>query len=170
MIIFLISYLICNMFLWVDPGVRKLWYALIDANKKVIDAGILLSDEKSPTRMDQFARMHDIYEFFVELIAKYPIRAVAMEKLFFTTSNQNNAEYVYGVRGSLGMLFRKHTIPLYEYTPPQLKKSITGSGLASKRAMQLMTQKLFSLEQAPTRHDTADALWLARLALQKTKK
>jgi len=59
---------------------------------------VILSDEKSPTRDDQFARMVDIFVFFEELIDAYPIRAVGIEKLFFTARNQNNAEFVYGVR------------------------------------------------------------------------
>ncbi|USN55534.1 MAG: hypothetical protein H6765_02855 [Candidatus Peribacteria bacterium] len=68
-----------------------------------MDAGVLLLDEKSPTRMDQFARMHEIYEFFTTMLEqdKQPIQAVAIEKLFFTKYNQSNAEFVYGVRGSL---------------------------------------------------------------------
>lgn len=157
------------MYLGIDPGIRKLWYALIDHQQKIVDAGVLLLDEKKPTRMDQFARMHEIYEFFVNMLEKekQPIKAVAMEKLFFTKYNQSNAEFVYGVRWSLGMLFRKHTIPLYEYTPNQLKQYITGNGRASKELMQQMAMKLFDLDEMPKWHDTADALWLARLASRK---
>ncbi|USN55533.1 MAG: crossover junction endodeoxyribonuclease RuvC [Candidatus Peribacteria bacterium] len=56
------------------------------------------------------------------------------------------------------MLFRKHTIPIYEYTPNQLKQYITGNGKASKVLMQQMAMKLFHLDAVPKRHDTADAL------------
>ena len=50
-------------YLWIDPWVRKLGYALIDDDLKIIDAGILLQDKKSPTREDQFNRANQILEF-----------------------------------------------------------------------------------------------------------
>gem|GEM_PF-3395032 len=59
---------------------------------------MILADDKSPNRLDQFARMVDISQFFDEYLSKYPIKAVGMEKLFFTHRNQTNAEFVYGVR------------------------------------------------------------------------
>lgn len=149
------------MYLWIDPWIRKLGYALINADRTIVDAGVLILDVKSPTRMDQFARMHEIYEFFDKLVKKHPIRAVAIEKLYFTHSNQSNAEFVYGIRWALAMLFRKHTIPIHEWTPPQLKKYITWNGLASKEAMVRMITKLYGLQEAPKWHDTADALGLA---------
>ena len=51
------------MYLGIDPGVRKLWYALIDDNLNIIDAWILLQDKKSPTREDQFQRANQIFEY-----------------------------------------------------------------------------------------------------------
>ncbi len=149
------------MYLGIDPGIRKLGYALVSEDLQIVDAGILLQDQKSPTRQDQFARMHEIYTFFETMVDTHPIRFIAMEKLFFTKQNQANAEFVYGIRGALGMLFRKHTIPLHEYTPNQLKKYVTGNGKAAKESMQHMIQKLYHLEEMPERHDTADALGLA---------
>lgn len=155
-------------FLWIDPGIRKLWYALIDHDMTVIEAGVLLQDEKELTREKQFVRMEKIYTFFVSMLQQYTLESIAMEKLYFTDRNMNNAEFVYGIRGALAMLFSTHHIPLYEYTPNELKKRITGTGTASKELMMQVTTRLFSLENAPKRHDTSDALGLARLALQKT--
>ena len=51
-------------YLGIDPWVRKLGYALIDDDLKIIDAGILLQDQKSPTREDQFNRANQIFDFF----------------------------------------------------------------------------------------------------------
>jgi Holliday junction resolvasome RuvABC endonuclease subunit len=65
---------------------------------RIIDAGILLQDKKSPTREDQFQRANQILEFFEKLLKKYSIEKVAMEKLFFTDYNQSNAEFVYAIR------------------------------------------------------------------------
>jgi Holliday junction resolvasome RuvABC endonuclease subunit len=64
----------------------------------IIDAGILLQEKKSPTRTDQFERVSQIFDFFEKLIATHSIECVAIEQLFFTTYNQNNAEFVYAIR------------------------------------------------------------------------
>jgi len=84
--------------LGIDPGVRKLGYALIDKDLSIKDAGILLQDQKAPTRKDQFTRVKEIYNFFEKLVKKHKIDVVSIEKLFFTRFNQSNAEFVYGIR------------------------------------------------------------------------
>ncbi|MBR4634290.1 hypothetical protein IKO50_05100 [bacterium] len=71
---------------------------MIDDDLKIIDAGILLQDQKSPTREDQFNRANQIFDFFLEMLEKYPIERISMEKLFFTDYNQSNAEFVYAIR------------------------------------------------------------------------
>lgn len=157
------------MYLWIDPGIRKLWYWLIDSDGAVVTSGVLLSDEKSPTRDDQRARMVDIFVFFEALIEQYPIQAVGIEKLFFN-ANQNNAEFVYGIRWALCMMFRKHTIPIMEWTPQQIKKHITGNGTASKELMLAVIQKIFTLtSEELKRHDAADALGIALMVKQKVE-
>ena len=55
------------MILWIDPGVRKLWYAIITDELKVIDSGILLQKKESPNREDQFNRMIEIEDYFKKL-------------------------------------------------------------------------------------------------------
>jgi Holliday junction resolvasome RuvABC endonuclease subunit len=70
----------------------------VDNDLKIIDAGILLQDKKSPTREDQFQRANQILEFFERMLKKYDVEKVAMEKLFFTDYNQSNAEFVYAIR------------------------------------------------------------------------
>ena len=81
-----------------------------------------------------------------------------MEKLFFTDQNQNNAEFVYGIRGALAMMFSVHQIPLIEYTPNEIKKAVTGNGKANKVQVQRAVQKRFKLSEPPEPHDAADAL------------
>lgn len=155
------------MLLWIDPGIRKLWYALTTTDLQVIDAGILLLDQKAPTREDQFKRMEQIFDYFAKMTQEQTITAVGMEKLYFTKFNQSNAEFVYGIRWALAMQFTKQHIPLYERTPNQLKKAITWNGKAGKEQMVRMITRLFQLETAPERHDAADALGLCLMVKQK---
>ncbi len=157
------------MILWIDPWIRKIWYALIHSNLLIEDAWILLLDQKSPSRLDQFNRMEQIYDFFVELTETYQIDAVWIEKLYFTQYNQSNAEFVYGIRWALAMYFQKQAYELYEWTPKEIKKRITWNWAASKLQMQQSIQKLFSLDHLPDPHDAADALWLCRMIHNKKK-
>ncbi|MDR0860086.1 MAG: crossover junction endodeoxyribonuclease RuvC [Candidatus Peribacteria bacterium] len=129
-----------------------------------MDAGILLQEKKSPTREDQFQRIIQIYDFFEKLITDYEITCVSMEKLFFTSFNQNNAEFVYAIRGALMMLFLKNSLPVQEYTPIEVKKYITGNGKADKMLVQKTIMRFFKLADLPKFNDVADALGLAYLA------
>ena len=151
-------------YLGIDPWVRKLWYALIDENMKIIDAWILLQNKKSPTREDQFERANQILDFFEKLLKKYQIEKIAMEKLFFTDYNQNNAEFVYAIRWALMMLFLRKNIPVLEFTPIELKKFITWNGKADKMLVQKTIMRFYKLQDIPEYNDAADAFWFAYLA------
>ena len=152
------------MYLGIDPGVRKLWYALIDDNLNIVDAWILLQDKKSPTREDQFQRANQIFDFFTDMLDKYNIEKVAIEKLFFTDYNQSNAEFVYAIRWALMMLFLRKNIKVLEYTPIELKKFITWNGKADKMLVQKTIRRFYKLQDIPEYNDAADALWFAYLA------
>ena len=152
------------MILWIDPWVRKLGYALIKQNLEVVDSGILLLEKKSPTREDQFNRMREIEDYFIKLIKKNKIQTMCMEKLFFTKFNQNNAEFVFGIRAILITLCLKNNIKIKEFTPIELKKFITGNGKAEKQLVQKCIMKLYNLKDFPEFNDAADALALAYIA------
>lgn len=158
------------MILWIDPWIRKLWYALTTDTLEIVDAWILLLDKKAPTREDQFDRMEQIYDFFVKMCEEHPITAVWIEKLYFTKYNQSNAEFVYGIRWALAMHFQKTGMKVYEWTPKEIKKWVTGNGMAWKALVQTMIQKLFRLEELPEPHDAADALWLCWMVHSMQKK
>ena len=139
---------------------------MITDDLKIIDSGILLQKQVAPQREDQFERMIQIAKFFEELFAKFQIQTVAMEKLFFTKFNQNNAEFVYGVRAILITMAMKKGCRIKEFTPIELKKYITGNGKAEKLLVQKMTMKLYKLQDLPEYNDAADALGLAYLAMR----
>ena len=139
---------------------------MITDDLKIIDSGILLQKQVAPQREDQFERMIQIANFFEELFAKFQIQTVAMEKLFFTKFNQNNAEFVYGIRAILITMAMKKGCHIKEFTPIELKKYITGNGKAEKLLVQKMTMKFYKLQDLPEYNDAADALGLAYLAMR----
>ena len=155
------------MILGIDPWIRKLGYALIKKDLEIVDAGVLLLEEKFPNRQSQFKRMLEIYNFFEKLIKKNKIRIISIEKLFFTRFNQANAEFVYGMRWLILMLAVKNKIEIVEYAPIQLKKFVTGNGKAEKILVQRCVMKLFGLKELPKPADVADALGLARIVSKK---
>jgi len=129
-----------------------------------VESGILLLEKKSPTRQDQFERMTEIETFFIKLIKKHKIQTVCMEELFFTRFNQNNAEFVYGIRAILITLCLRNKVKIKELTPIQLKKYITGNSKADKKIVQNCIMKIFNLQECPEYNDAADALALAYIA------
>lgn len=149
------------MILWIDPWIKKLWFALIKQNLQIIEAGILELEKKKFDRVEQYHRMLEIHDFFEKLIKKYKITKISMEKYFITTFNLKNAEFIYGMRWVILTLALKNNIQIDEYTPIELKKRITGNWKADKKLVQRFVTKLFKLQDTPEFHDTADALALA---------
>lgn len=149
------------MILWIDPWIKKLWYALIQKDLKIIDAGILEMDQKKFDRVEQYCRMLEIHNFFEQTIKNHKIKKVVMEKYFITSFNLKNAEFIYGMRWVILTLALKNNIEIEEYTPIELKKRITWNWKANKELMQKFVTKHFHLKDSPLFHDAADALWLA---------
>lgn len=159
--------------LGIDPWFRKLWYAIIDSDLNIIDWGILLSEKHTvktdtshniqihtnhnPNRL----RVHNIYNYFLQMSKDHKIDRVVIEKLFFMDSNRDNAERVYAVRWILINLFMSLWIEVLEFTPIQVKKYITWNGKAGKLLVQKIIQNIYQLDEMPEFNDTADALWLA---------
>jgi len=158
------------MILGIDPGVRKIWYAIIDFDKTIVKAGILLQNIEKPNRMDYFQRIQNIKVFFEKIQKDFVIDCVCIEKLFFTKFNQKNAEFVFGIRAILiSMFLDSLDWRLFEYSPIELKKNITWNGNANKELVMKMIQQIYNLTDFPDLDDACDALGLAYLGYTQTK-
>ena len=105
-------------------------------------------------------RLADIYDGITEIITRYQPQAMAVEKLFFNT-NTTTAIMVAEARGCILLAARKAGLPVYEYTPLQVKQAVTGYGRAEKKQIQEMIRILLHLDAVPKPDDTADALAMA---------
>jgi crossover junction endodeoxyribonuclease RuvC len=94
------------------------------------------------------------------LFERYQPDVMAIEKLFFNT-NTTTAIMVAEARGCILLAARQAGVKVYEYTPLQVKQSVTGYGRAEKKQIQEMTRLLLGLQKIPKPDDTADALALA---------
>jgi len=143
----------------IDPG-----YAIVGCgvvryergNFSLIGYGAVTTDKDMPFNK----RLKKIYDDLTELLLRFKPDAVSMERLYFNT-NQKTAIDVAQARGVAVLAVENAGIPLYEYTPLQVKQSIVGYGRAEKIQVQNMTKMFLKLDKIPKPDDAADALALA---------
>jgi len=105
-------------------------------------------------------RLKQINSDVSELIETFKPDAIAVEELFFNT-NQKTAVAVAHGRAAIILAGEEHGIPMFEYTPLQVKKAVAGYGRATKTQVMEMVKRLLSMEQIPKPDDAADALAIA---------
>lgn len=145
--------------LGIDPGYATIGYGIVDYNNfhfKTVGFGAVTTspDEPFPKRLEH------IYEDLTTIIARYKPDDISIEKLFFNT-NTSTAIDVAQARGVILLAATQNGLDVFEYTPLQVKQSITGYGRAEKRQVMEMVKNLLDLSAVPRPDDTADALALA---------
>ena len=114
----------------------------------------------TPAGMNTVDRLKKIYDEMAMLIDKHKPDAMAIEELFFN-SNQKTAINVAQARGVILIAAANKGVPVREYTPLQVKQSVTGHGRADKKQIQEMVKLILHLNVIPKPDDAADALALA---------
>lgn len=150
--------------LGIDPGTATTGYGIIEITKskdqpKLIDFGVISTKPKLPDA----ERLQILVDDIFKLIKKYKPACVGIERLFFTT-NQKTVMTVSQARGAILYIIQKNKIPIFEFTPLQVKSFICGYGKAEKKQVQYMVQKTFKLKTLPKPDDAADALAVALCA------
>jgi len=143
----------------IDPGTGILGFGvvdIIDGKAKLIDAGVITTPAHTP--LDE--RLEDIFDSLQEIIASTKPDCMSIEKLFFA-KNVTTAISVSHARGVAMLVGRKNGLSIYEYTPLQIKQTITGYGKADKKQIQEMIKIQLGLKQIPKPDDAADALAVA---------
>lgn len=145
--------------LGLDPGTATTGWGLVNEEKKQckLEAFGCINTNKNQPEPN---RLLEIAVDLESLLKKYRPDEVAIEDLFFY-KNLKTAIKVAQSRGVLIVICRKCKIPVFEYTPLQIKQAITGYGRAEKSQVQVMVKNLLSLEQVPKPDDAADALAVA---------
>ncbi len=142
--------------LGIDPGYAIVGYGVIECigNRYIAKQydSIFTYPESSFEE-----RLNIIFENITELIKKYHPDAMAIEKLYFQ-NNHKTAIDVAQARGVIILAASRENVPIYEYTPLQIKSSVTGYGKAQKQQVMQMVKRLLGLKEIPKPDDTADAL------------
>lgn len=140
----------------IDPGTGILGFGVVEVTKtgfKMIDAGVITTPAHTP----HDERLEDIYNGLTEIMTATKPDACSIEKLFFT-NNVTTAMTVAEARGVAILVARQHGVPVSEYTPPQIKQTLTGYGKADKKQVQEMVRLQLKLKDVPKPDDCADAL------------
>lgn len=145
--------------LGIDPGYAIVGFGILDYDGMRFDPieyGALLTDAGTPFP-ERLAAIHTDMEYILD---KFEPDCMAIERLYFTT-NQKTAIDVAQARGVTVLSAAMRKIPISEYTPLQVKSSVTGYGKAEKKQVMEMTRQILGLAQIPKPDDAADALAIA---------
>ena len=145
--------------LGIDPGYAIVGWGVIEyqpAHFRPIAFGAITTEAHT----DFDVRLQQIYDDVAEVIRRSRPDAMSIEKLYFTT-NATTAIQVAQARGVIILAARQAGVPVYEYTPLQVKTAVTGYGKAKKPQVMEMTRRLLHLKEVPRPDDTADALAIA---------
>ena len=141
----------------IDPGTGILGFGVIEVNArgnpKMITAGVITTPAHTPLE----DRLLEIFDGLTEIIAETKPEVMSIEKLFFA-QNVTTAITVSHARGVAMLTGKQAGLEIAEYTPLQIKQTLTGYGRASKKQMQEMVKLHLGLNNMPKPDDAADGL------------
>ena len=145
--------------LGIDPGIATVGFGVVEADGsslKAVRYGVI----STPAGLRLSVRLSQIYNDMLSLIDTFHPDAISVEELFFNTNLKTGIAVAHG-RGTVLLAGQQRGIPMFEYTPLQVKQAMTGYGRAEKRQVMDMTRRLLKLNCIPRPDDAADALALA---------
>ncbi len=145
--------------LGVDPGTAILGYGMVYYDGRDY-TGVEYGAVRTPSGLPLPDRLLIIHRELTQVIEQYRPDHVAVEELFFAR-NARTAIAVGHARGVVLLTVAEHGIPIYEYTPMQVKQALVGYGSADKLQIQTFLKMLFGFEEVPKPDDAADAIAVA---------
>ncbi len=145
--------------LGIDPGYAIVGYGVVEcvsANFRLLACGAITTAADMPFHK----RLKTIYDDMTQIVRQYSPEEMSIEKLFFN-SNEKTAIDVAQARGVTLLPAIERDIPIFEYTPLQVKSSIVGYGRAEKNQVQEMVRNMLHLKNIIKPDDTADAVAIA---------
>jgi len=145
--------------LGIDPGTGRTGWGVVDregGSENMVVYGCF--ETKANSALPE--RLELIYEHVAKLIEEHKPDEVAIEDLFFAT-NAKTAMSVGQARGVVLLACKHKRVPIFNYTPLQVKSAVTGYGKADKKQVEMMVVKILRLKEIPKPDDAADALAVA---------
>jgi len=145
--------------LGIDPGYATIGFGLIEATRgeyRMLNYGAV----STPPGIPFPRRLNILYDDMTQLLKELQPQVVSIEELFFGRNITTGIDVAHG-RGVIVLTVEQAGLPLFEYTPMQVKQSVVGYGKATKLQVMDMTKRLLKLQSVPRPDDAADALALA---------
>lgn len=145
--------------LGIDPGIATIGFGLVEYNKnqfKLEKCGVITT----PAHTSLSSRLNRIYADMNELLHFFTPDSVSVEELFFNTNITTGISVAHG-RGVILLACEQFGVPIFEYTPLQVKQAVAGYGRAEKRQVMEMVRRICLLQDVPHPDDAADAIALA---------
>ena len=145
--------------LGIDPGIAIVGFGVLDTERnqqRLVNCGVITT----PAKTQLSSRLDQIYRDMQELIATFHPDVMAVEELFFNTNVTTGISVAHG-RGVVLLAGYQAGLPIYEYTPMQVKQAVVGYGMAEKKQVMDMVRRILKLQAAPKPDDAADAVAIA---------
>ena len=145
--------------LGIDPGIATVGFGVIKAEgnrQTFVRCGAITTEPHQHLSV----RLSQIYRDMLQLIDMFKPDAIAVEELFFNTNITTGISVAHG-RGVILLAGENRGVPMYEYTPLQVKQAVAGYGRADKKQMMEMVRRLLGLKEAAKPDDASDALAIA---------
>ena len=147
------------LILGIDPGFAIVGFGLVEAERgeqRLLCCGTITTPAGHPLP----ARLRQIADDMDTLLREFAPDAMAVEELFFN-NNVTTGISVAQARGVLLLSAERAGVPIFEYSPSQVKQAVAGYGKAEKRQVMEMVRRLLHLRAAPRPDDAADAVAVA---------
>ena len=145
--------------LGIDPGIAIVGFGLVESNRgsvRMLQYGAVTTEAGLPLA----TRLVQIENDMTALISQLKPDDIAVEELFFSKNITTGIAVAHG-RGVILCTAERLGVPIFEYTPMQVKQAVAGYGLADKKQVMDMTKRLLKLKAVPKPDDAADALAIA---------
>ena len=145
--------------LGIDPGYATTGFGLLQSDAsgfRLLRYGVITTPKEQPFPK----RLEILYDDLLQLVEQSAPDAAAVEELFWGHNITTGIGVSHG-RGVILLALTKAGVPVFEYTPMQVKQSVVGYGKAEKRQVMDMTRRLLHMEQVPRPDDAADAIAIA---------
>ena len=147
--------------LGIDPGVATIGFGLVEADRtgaRLLQYGVITT----PPGIPLSSRLCQISRDMVQLLDQFRPEEAAVEELFFSKNITTGIAVAHG-RGVILLEVERSGVPVFEYTPMQVKQAVAGYGGADKRQVMLMTQRLLKMREIPRPDDAADEIGRAHV-------
>jgi crossover junction endodeoxyribonuclease RuvC len=159
-----------NIILGVDVGIATTGWSIVRKDSTtnfkgdLIDCGAIITKSEDLISL----RLKQLYDGLIEVIETHNPTTMAVESIFYF-KNQKTIINVSQARGVILLAGESKGLPIFNYTPLQVKTSVTGYGRADKKQIQKMVKLIYGLKAEPKPDDVADAIAVATCHLSTVR-